>query len=659
VTATKPSGTPFPHVFRPITLGTMHLRNRIMLPPHGSAIGNLLGSPQDAARNIAYWRVRAADGAAWVDAVRGRVRNRIVPGFEPHGYGAETAGNYRSPLFVERVAGFVAAMHAEGALVTSQLTVIGGVPHAPGQELSSPLSNSRPHVMTRDDIGWYVTEYGYSAGQARRAGLDGIELHLNHDDLLEWFLSPHTNHRDDEYGRGSLESRARFAVDVLAGIRAETGPDMTVGVRFNLREEAPSGYTAEDGLVIAQYLESTGLVDYLHAVVGSPWGDPSYIQPQYYRPAQWAGLAGQLRRAVKLPVVYTGRVNSIEVAERVLAEGHADVVGMARAYIAEPHILAKARAGQAGQIRPCVGGNDCISRQYMEGLPFGCAVNPHASHEVDGPWGRAARPRRLLVVGGGPAGMELAVLAARAGHSVELWEAAAELGGQLRIAALAPSHDQYARYLEWQAGQLGQYGVKVDLGHEATVGEVLSAAPDVVAVATGARPHRPAIPGADGDGVLEVRDVLRGTVIAGRRVLVVAQDDHLPPLSVADHLSARGHEVTLTYSTAGPAPLLGRYIVGGILARLFRRGVTFRFLEQAVTITPSAVQVANVYSRRTEELTGFDSVVLACGGEADARLYGELAGQRSEVHLLGDAFAPRRLVAATRQAYALARILQR
>jgi NADPH-dependent 2,4-dienoyl-CoA reductase/sulfur reductase-like enzyme len=141
-------------------------------------------------------------------------------------------------------------------------------------------------------------------------------------------------------------------------------------------------------------------------------------------------------------------------------------------------------------------------------------------------------------------------------------------------------------------------------------------------------------------------------------VLVVAQDDHLPPVSVADHLSARGHDVTLIYATAGPAPLLDRYMVGGILARLFKRGVTFRFLEQVVAVTPGAVQAANVYSRQTEELTGFDSVVLACGGEAEARLYEELAGQRPDVHLLGDAFAPRRLVAATRQAYALAKLLQ-
>ncbi len=147
-----------------------------------------------------------------------------MPGFEPHGYGAETAGNYRSPLFVERVAEFVAAMHAEGALVTSQLTVIGGVPHAPGQELSSPLSNSRPHVMTQDDISWYVEEYAYSARQAQLAQLDGIELHLNHADLLEWFLSPQTNHRDDQYGGSSHQSRARFAVEVLLSASGPESP---------------------------------------------------------------------------------------------------------------------------------------------------------------------------------------------------------------------------------------------------------------------------------------------------------------------------------------------------------------------------------------------------------------------------------------------------
>jgi hypothetical protein len=370
----------------------MHLRNRVMVPPHGSAIGDLWGTEEQAARHIAYWEERAKDGASWIDGVRGRVRNPVIPGFEPHGYGAETRGNYRSPNYVERVQGMVAALHRAGAVVTSQLTVIGGVPQAPSPRTSSPMHASRPHVMRRDEIRDYVAEYRHSASRARQAGLDGIELHLNHDDMLEWFLSPYTNRRDDEYG-GPLENRARFA----------------------------------------------------------------------------------------------------------------------------------------------------------------------------------------------------------------------------------------------------------------------GAGADIVAVATGATPHRPEAEGAD--TACDVRDILTGAVTPGHRVLIVAQDDHLPPLSLADHLTERGHQVTLVYAAAQPGALLGRYILGGILARLHKRGVAFRQLEEVIAVHADGVRVRNVYSLATEDLHGFDTVALACGGDSDAGLYDELRGRLPEVHLLGDAYAPRRLVSATRQAYALARLL--
>jgi 2,4-dienoyl-CoA reductase-like NADH-dependent reductase (Old Yellow Enzyme family)/thioredoxin reductase len=584
------------------------------------------------------------------------VRNHVIPGFEPHGYGAETLGNYRQPNYVERVQQLVATLHAAGAVVTSQLTVIGGVPQSPGRRLSSPLGNNRPHVMTPADIAWYVDEYRFSAAQARRAGLDGIELHLNHDDLLEWFLSPATNSREDEYG-GSPENRARFAVDALRAVREEIGSDLTLGVRINLREEIPGGYDSEDGIAIAQYLESTGLVDFLHAVVGSPWGDPSYIQPQFYEPAQWSELAGSLRKAVSLPVVYAGRVNSVDVAEQVLAAGHADVVGIARAYIAERDLLSKARDGRLAETRPCIGGNDCISRQYAEGLPFGCAVNPHVGTEWQGRWGVAASPRRLLVVGGGPAGMELAALAAESGHAVELWEAGEQLGGQLRIAARGPGYEQYGRYLDWQVARLRRVGVGVTLGRCATAEQIVAAGADVVAVATGATPHRPEIAGVDLPHVVDVRDVLLGTASIGKRVLVVAQDDHLPPLSVADLLSAQGREVTLVYGPAQPGQQLGRYILGGILSRLYRQQVRFRHHEEVVAVGAETATVRNIYSGRTADLIGLDTVVLACGGDPDAGLYDALAGAVPERHLLGDAFAPRRLVFATRQAYSLAQLL--
>ncbi|MEY9212177.1 FAD-dependent oxidoreductase [Thermobifida halotolerans] len=649
-------GTAFPHLFAPTRIGPMRLRNRVMAPPHSSAIGNLWGTEEEAERNFAYWRSRVSDGGpAWVGGVTGRVRNRLIPGFEPHGYGAETTGYFRQPFYVERVGRFVEEMHSAGAVVTTQLTLLGGVPHAPSTRRSSTLYNFRPHVLNTDEIAEFVEEYRFSAAQARRAGLDGIELHLNHDDMLEWFLSPMTNQRDDAYG-GSLENRARFAVEVLTAVREEIGDSMALGVRFNLREEEPGGYTAADGVEIAQYLESTGLVDFLHAVIGSPWGDPSYIQPYFYRPAQWADLAGELRRAVSLPVVHTGRINSVQVAEQVLADGNADVVGMARALIADGDILGKARGGRLGDIRPCVGGNDCISRRYVEKLPFGCAVNPHTGNEVEGPWRRAAHPRRVLVVGGGPAGMELAALTAKSGHTVELWEATDRLGGQLRAAVNAPFQEQMGRYLEWQERRLANAGVRVVLDERATADSVLAADFDVVAVATGATPRRPAeIEGVDQDHfVHDIRDVLHGTVAVGRAVLVVAQDDHLPPLMVADHLSERGHDVTVVYPTAGPAPLLGRYILGGMLGRLSARGVVFRFMEDVVGIGEERIRLRHTYSHRESELGAFDSVVLACGGDADSALYDDLRGRVSDLHVLGDAFAPRRLVAATRQAYALA-----
>jgi len=649
----------YPHLFEPITVGTMRLRNRVMLPPHASAIGNIYGTDEDAERNIAYFEERVRDeGVAWVASLSTHLRNTVIPGFDPTGVGAATTGFFRLPFFVERVQAFSDALHGHGATVSVQMVHQGGMPHGASAVMSAPVINLMPHVMDQDDIDAFVREYAASARLSLEGRADGVEVHLNHDDIHEWFLSPFTNQRTDRYG-GSLENRTRFAVETLQAIRDEVGSALTVGVRLNIREEVPGGYDVAGGVEIAQYLESTGLIDYVHGVVGSPWGNPSYIQPTYFDPAQWSALAGELTAALSIPVVHTGRINGPDAAERVLAAGHADIVGMARAHIAEGRILQKAREGRVTEIRPCVGGNECISRRYVEGLGFACAVNPRTSHEVEGPWPAVSGPRSLLVVGGGPAGMELAALTRESGFDVTLWEAADDLGGQLRYAAMAPRHEMYAAYLDWQGRRLRDLGVDVKLGHRATADEVASLGADVVAVATGATPRVPQIPGADGPSVVDVREVLAGRASVGARVLVVAQDDHVAPLSVADLLSGQGHEVVLTYATAGPAPLLGRYIVGGILGRLDAQGVRMRFMEEVVAIRGSSVVVRNVYSLREEAVGGFDSVVLACGSVSDSALYDELKPRLGSVHVLGDAYAPRRLVFATKQAYALAELLVR
>jgi 2,4-dienoyl-CoA reductase-like NADH-dependent reductase (Old Yellow Enzyme family) len=336
----------YPHLFEPITVGTMRLRNRVMLPPHASAIGNIYGTDEDAERNIAYFEERVRDdGVAWVASLSTHLRNTVIPGFDPTGVGAATTGFFRLPFFVERVQAFSDALHGHGATVSVQMVHQGGMPHGASAVMSAPVINLMPHVMDQDDIDAFVREYAASARLSLEGRADGVEVHLNHDDIHEWFLSPFTNQRTDRYG-GSLENRTRFAVETLQAIRDEVGSALTVGVRLNIREEVPGGYDVAGGVEIAQYLESTGLIDYVHGVVGSPWGNPSYIQPTYFDPAQWSALAGELTAALSIPVVHTGRINGPDIAERVLAAGHADIVGMARAHIAEGRLLQKAREGR-------------------------------------------------------------------------------------------------------------------------------------------------------------------------------------------------------------------------------------------------------------------------------------------------------------------------
>ena len=643
----------FPTLLSPITVGTMPLRNRVMMPPHTAPLGPLWGTDEQAAQNIAYIRRRCEAGVAWIVNITGHIDNLFVPGFTPVGIGARTSGYFRLPHFHDRVQAYTEAIHAAGSFTTVQLVSQGGLPNAPSATLSSPVLNAVPHVLDRDEIQWYVQEFGWSAHAAQRAGADGIDLHLNHDDLMEWFVSPLVNTRDDEYG-GSLDNRLRFVREILRDIRERCGSDFTVGVRLNMFEEAPGGYDLEEGIEIARRLEATGMVDYLSLVAGSNWGNPSYIQTHVYPPAAWAELSGEFVKAVDLPIAYAGRVTTPEVAEQVLAAGQAHVVGVARALLADPDWVAKAAAGRSGEIRPCTGCDDCISSVIVERTAFACAVNPHAGTESTVDWPvTATTARDVLVVGGGPAGLEVAALAAERGHRVRLWEASDRLGGLLRTASAAPTFDGFGMFLDWQERRVRSLGVDVRLRMRVEVDDVLAEAPDIVVVATGTAPRRPGVPGDDLPFVHDVRHVLDGSAPVTGRVVVVAQDDHVAPLAVADHLAGLGHDVTIVYATLGPAPLLSRYAIGGFLARLETLGVRIRTSEQVARIDLGEVSTRRVYSQRPGDPIPADTVVLACGGVPQGDLAVRLRGRVPAVHVVGDAFAPRRQIYATREAYAL------
>ena len=642
--------------FRPIAVGTMQLDHRLIVPPHSGGGGRLLDSDEMFEKHCGYWTARVKGGVQWVGGGPTFVRNPLIPGFEPTGVGANGPGFFRHPRFVERMGEYMNRLHTAGGFGTVQFVLQGGMPIAPSATLSGYSDHRIPHPLDFDEIQWLIAEYAESATLAAEAGADAIELHSNHDDVLQWFLSPLTNQRVDAYG-GSVENRRRLVRQIVEAIRNHVGRPITLGLRLCLDEMIDGGYQLDELQQIVAAFTADGNVDYFSFDVGGNWGAPSYIPPGVYGDAEWAELCGQAKQATNLPVVYVGRVFDVATAEQVLADGHADLVGLARATIADPEIVSKTRRGLIALVRPCVGVNDCIDRRTVEGLEFACAANPHAGNEHAGALPPVRRSRKVLVIGGGPAGTEYAALAQQRGHRVTLWEASDHLGGQLATAAKARMNSRYATWIEWQQARLQRLGVTVELCHAATLDDVEITNPDIVVVATGARPRPIDVPGIDLPFVHQAVDVLNGGVTLGHHVVVVSEDDRAAPLAVADHLSGLGHRLTITHRTNAPSPLVGKYTIGAVLARLDNEGARFEPMARVVGIEPGGVHLAHSYSNRRWTIDAVDSVVLACGAVPDNALYAELKSARGNVHLLGDAYAPRRMVFATRQAHALAAAL--
>ena len=645
-------------LFEPIRIGGMAAPSRVMHSPHAGAIGNLFGSERAATRNIAYWAEKARHGPAWLTAVTGFVEHPVVPGFDITGLGGQSQGLFRLPHFRERGQRLADAVHAAGSNVICQLVLQGGKPKGPSADVLGQTDLQVPHEMSTAEVEALVAEYGFSAAEVEAAGMDGVEIHACHDDIVEWFLSPRTNHRTDRYG-GDLDGRLRMLVEMVHEIRERTGPDFTLGLRLNVDECAPGGYGPDEALEIARRLDDLQAVDYLSWVTGTNWGALSYLQTEHWGSAPAVEAVSRIKAAVPgTPHVYVGRVTDPEVAASILDAGHADVVGIARASIADPEILTKAREGRVADIRPCIGCNDCLHRGIVDGVRALCAVNPRSmTPDIDFPG--AAEPRDLLVIGGGPAGMELAALSAEAGHRVRLWERDHRLGGQMWVAGHAADNASFHRFLAFQERRLASLGVHVELGTEATAAGIRSAGADVVAIATGAAPRRPALPGVDHPTVLEGRDVLTGDATPGERVAVIAGENHLQPLVVAGHLVDLGRHVTLIVPTTGPAPMVGPYSIGAWMAKLDAGGAEVVVMQRVVGMTDGTLELAHVFSERRSTLEGFDSIVLACGGAPRAGLAHQLADDPFEVHLLGDAYAPRRITYATHQASELAAQLSR
>lgn len=648
--------TSFSHLLAPGRIGTMALRNRIVMSPMGDDLCNPDGTVSDV--QLAYAEARAKGGVALVMLGSVAVAH-------PMGTSNKCQTGISDDRFVPGLRRLADAVHAHAAKIGLQLTHAGKVgindmiagrpmfvPSLPkggdfdplfsqvtpdeaakqAAPYSSPTFRIEHHPMTKDDIATVIEWFAAATARAREAGIDGIELHAGHGYLLDEFLSPATNFRTDEYG-GSVENRARLLVETLRAIRARVGDDYPLWIRMNGHEYFYDGTTLDDAIVTAKLAVAAG-VDALHV---STYGDPSkaisFSEAHTTDfPGHFVPYGREIKKHVSVPVITVGRIEP-ELGEELIAAGDVDFVAMGRKLLADPELPNKLVAGAREDVKPCMYHYRCISQIFIrEGVR--CAMNPATGREQELTiGGRSATARTVLVAGGGPAGMEAARLAALRGHRVILAEASDRLGGKLVYASrtYAPNAD----VLRWLTTQIDKLGVEVRLGTPVDADLVRSTGADVVIAALGGAWRRPDVPGIDLPHVHTVDDLdawlVDGAPLAGERVVVIGGGR--AGCGLADVASQQGKQVTVIEASGVFASQVGMVARWRLVHELQQRGVELVAKATVARVDAAGVTVTVDGAERT-----FAADVVLVASRIDARpdAVDALRATGVEVHAVGD-----------------------
>lgn len=636
----------YPRLFSPIRIGSKLAKNRIVSTPHAPGMA-VDGFP--AEQWLRYEREKARGGAGIIMMFGSASVHPSSP------VARRGMVEYWNPAVIPHLRRIADALHEDDALAIAQLAHWGraGVGTYEDSPLLAPSDepdethHRLPRAMTVEQIHEIVEAHAQAAKHIQEAGFDGVDLSYWGGHLGEQFLSPLANHRTDEYG-GSFENRLRFGLEVLAAVRDATGPDFVIGTRLSGDQFEDQGLGIEEIRAIAARLAGTGQLDYVTVSGGSSerYRNLPPLTPTYYSPpALYNDYAAAVRKAVSIPVIVAGRITHPAEAEEALRNGVADAVAMTRALIADPHMPRKVMEGHTDDVRFCTGASEgCIGRVTM-GDVMTCIQNPVIGREAElvevVP---APSPRRIVVVGGGVAGLEAARMAAIRGHSVTLFEAEARTGGQLNALIRAPERINYAQIGRWLEVQSRKAGAELRLGQRAAAAAILAERPDSVVIATGATPRSLPVPRASGTLVASVEDVLLGRVEPRGRCVVVDYHGHMPGPNVAEFLLDAGHSVEIVSRLFMVGIDIEDRLRISVYRRLLEKGAVLTPLTFVRAIDPGFVQVEHTLTGERRTIAA-DTVVEALGGRPDNVVYDELraAAPELDVHLVGDALAARNI----------------
>ena len=635
----------FKYLFSPFQLGNITLPNRIVSTAHASAFAdNGVPGPQ----LIAYQEEKARGGCGLVICYGSASVHHTSPGVD---WGGVELYEDRVIPHLKKAA---AAVHRHGSKVISQITHRGrrGVTDMYWEPLLAPSPipershRETPHQMEKGQIDEIVEAYGQAALRLKKGDFDGVDILIGYGHLPEQFLSPFSNKRTDEYG-GSLENRMRFILEVIDGVRDLVGDKFVVGIRVSGDEKIEGGLTQEDQKEIIKRLAATGKIDYINVVGGTTenvMAQTEAVPSMWYPTGLWVRYAAEIKQMVDVPVMAVGRITDPLQAEWILSEGQADLVAMTRALIADPQMPNKARAGRLDDIRPCIGSNQgCVGRLF-HGKTITCIHNPVIGREEElAEVKPATEQKKVVVVGGGPAGLEAARVAAERGHKVVLFEKRPELGGQVATYAKASGREDFGAIVLWLESQSRKLGIDIRTGTEATLDSILAEEPDAVVVASGSSPLPPDVPGADTGPVVFAEDVLTQKVDWGDNILVLDQDGHNQGPAVAEHLAEQGKKVEIVSDLFSIGEDIDHFTKPLVYKRLLTRGVILSPNTAVKEIREDQVVLKNVYSEEERVIDGVSTIVYAGLRKAEDSLYTQLKGRVAQLFLVGDAMAPRKI----------------